>query len=125
MAEKRETQQKKAIELLINNTKNFFTAEDIHRKLMKENPNIGIATVYRFLKEFQKERGVHAFTCGRKRLYSKRGMSHCHFVCEICETKRHINMDRIDFLGKFIDDDLCHFQIEISGICKGCKSRVR
>jgi Fe2+ or Zn2+ uptake regulation protein len=125
MAEKRETMQKRIIQNLIDNTKSFFTAEDIYKKLKKENPKVGIATVYRFLKELQKERIIHSFTCSRKNLYSRNGMSHCHFVCEICEVRKHINLSKIDFLDKFIEDELCHFQIEISGICKNCKSKMR
>lgn len=125
MAEKRETRQKKAIEQLINNTHSFFTAEDIHRKLLKENPKLGIATVYRFLKDLQKERAIHSFTCERKNLHSKKGKSHCHFVCELCGLRRHIEIDKVDFLKKNIDEEICHFQIEVSGICKNCKNNVR
>ncbi len=121
--EKRETRQKKAIELLIAKINTFFTAEDIYKKLKKDNLKIGIATVYRFLNELRKERIIHAFTCYRKKLYSKKGMSHSHFVCEICGEIKHIELDRIDFLKKFINEDLCHVQIELSGICSNCKNK--
>lgn len=121
MAEKRETQQKKAIEALIEKTNTFFTAEEIYNKLIKGHPTIGIATVYRFLKEMQKERLIHAFICDRKSLYSKNGMSHSHFICEKCGIKKHIQIDKVDFLKKFLNEDLCHVQIELSGICLSCK----
>lgn len=125
MVEKRETKQKKAIELFISKLDKFFTAEEIYSKLKTENTGIGIATVYRFLKEFEKERKIHAFSCDRKKIYSKKGMSHSHFICEICGTSKHINLDKIDFLKKFIHEDLCHVQIEISGICSSCKNKSR
>lgn len=124
MAEKRETKQKRIIENIILKINTFFTAEDIYKKLEKEDTGIGIATVYRFLKEMEKERAIHAFTCERKKLYSKKGMSHSHFICESCGTKKHILLDKIDFLKKYIDEDLCHVQIELSGICSSCKEKV-
>ncbi len=123
MVEKRETKQKKAIEEAIRKTNTFFSAEELHSKLKKENPNMGIATVYRFLRELQKERIIHAFVCDRKGLYSKKGMSHSHFVCEICGVKKHIEIDKIDFLKKYLTEDICHVQIELSGICPMCKDR--
>lgn len=122
MAEKRETKQKKAIEEAISKINTFFTAEEIHSKLQNK---IGIATVYRFLNDMVKERLIHKFTCERKGLYSKKGMSHSHFICEICGVSKHINLDKIDFLKKFINEDLCHVQIEISGICSSCKNKSR
>lgn len=125
MVDKRETKQKKAIETVITKTNTFFTAEEIYDKIKKENPKIGIATVYRFLKELQKERAIHAFICDRKNLYSKKEMTHSHFICEVCGEKRHIGIDKVDFLKKFLDEDLCHVQIELNGICKECKIKMR
>ena len=123
MVEKRETRQKKVIEELVRKINTFFTAEELYAKLKKDNPNLGIATVYRFLKELQKERIIHAFTCDRKSLYSKSGMSHSHFICEVCGVKGHIEIDKFDFLKNLTKEDVCHIQIEISGICSSCKSK--
>lgn len=124
MVEKRETKQKKAIEAIISGVNTFFTAEEIYSRLNKEKNGIGIATVYRFLNEMEKDRYIHKFICDRKGLYSKKGMSHAHFVCESCGTKKHISLDKIDFLKKFIDEDICHVQIEISGVCVQCKKQI-
>lgn len=123
MVDKRETKQKKAIEQAIKDTNSFFNAEEIYKKIQKENPNLGIATVYRFLRELQKERKIHSFICERKNLYSKKGRNHCHFFCEICGLKKHIELNKIDFLRNNLDGEICHFQIEVSGICKSCKSK--
>ncbi|MEK6915117.1 MAG: transcriptional repressor [Nanoarchaeota archaeon] len=121
MIEKRETKQKRAIEETIGKTNKFFTAEDLYEKLRKDNPKIGIATVYRFLNELQKERAIHVFVCDRKNLYSKSGMSHSHFICEKCGNVRHIHLDKIDFIKKHLDGDVCHVQVEVSGVCSKCK----
>ena len=121
MVEKRETRQKKAMEEIISKTNTFFTAEDLHNKIKKDHPALGIATIYRFLNEMQKERAIHVFNCQRRKLYSKKEMNHSHFVCEMCGSKKHIQIDKFDFLKKFLKEDLCHVQVEISGICVNCK----
>lgn len=124
MVEKRETRQKSAIEQLINKTNTFFTAQEIYNKLKKEKLSIGIATIYRFLKEMQKERKIHAYICERKKLYSKKKMSHSHFICEFCGIKKHLGIKKIDFLKNFISEDICHVQIEINGVCAECKTKL-
>ncbi|MEK6792607.1 MAG: transcriptional repressor [Nanoarchaeota archaeon] len=121
MVEKRETKQKKAIELAVGKINKFFTAEELHERLKKDNPTLGIATIYRFLKELQKERVIHTYVCDRRSLYSKKEMNHSHFICESCGMKKHLHLDKIDFLKKLVDEDVCHVQIEISGICSDCK----
>ncbi|MBM3232331.1 hypothetical protein FJZ21_03065 [Candidatus Pacearchaeota archaeon] len=121
MAEKRETRQKKEIEEIISKTNNLFTSEEIYSKI--KSKGVGIATVYRFLKEMEKNREIHSFVCDRKKLYSKKEITHSHFVCESCGTRKHIILDKIDFLKKYIDEDLCHVQIELSGVCESCKKK--
>jgi Fe2+ or Zn2+ uptake regulation protein len=121
MAERRETRQKREIENAISKINKLFTAEEIYYKA--KDKGIGIATVYRFLKEMEKNREIHAFSCDRRKLYSKKGMAHSHFVCESCGVKKHIVLDKIDFLKKYVDEDLCHVQIELSGICAHCKNK--
>jgi Fe2+ or Zn2+ uptake regulation protein len=123
MAEKRETVQKKIIENAVNSTKAFFSAEELYKKIKKNHPSIGIATIYRFLKLMQNERKIHTYLCDRKNLYSKKEMNHSHFKCEKCGTTKHIQIDKADFLKHFKDSDVCHIQIEISGICDKCKLR--
>lgn len=122
MVEKRETKQKKEIENIISKTNKLFTSEEIYSRI--KNKGIGIATVYRFLKEMEKNREIHSFICNRKKLYSKKGISHSHFICEVCGVKRHIEIDKVDFLKKFLQEDLCHVQIELSGICSNCKKQI-
>lgn len=48
-------------------------------------------------------------------------MNHSHFICEVCGSKKHIAIDKIDFMKKLKDEEVCHIQIEINGICKDRK----
>ncbi len=121
MTESRETKQKKEINNAINDIKTFFTAQDIYDKVKKKN--IGIATIYRFLNELKKNRKIHFYVCNRKALYSLKNMNHSHFVCETCGKITHLNINRFDFLKNLVSGKICHFQIEVSGICSLCNKK--
>ncbi len=123
MVETRETRQKKAIEKELLKMRFFFTAEELHEIISRTDPKIGIATVYRFLKELKKSRKIHEYLCDRKGLYSIKEMNHSHFKCESCGRIEHVAIKNLDFFKNFVDGDICHFQVEVSGICGVCKSK--
>ena len=54
MKTSRKTQQKKLIKEEVEKQNGFFSANQIYEKVKEKNPQIGIATVYRFLKEGKK-----------------------------------------------------------------------
>ncbi|MEK6910965.1 MAG: transcriptional repressor [Nanoarchaeota archaeon] len=117
----RNTIQKQIIRKEIENQPSFFTGEDLFKKIKIKNPEIGIATIYRFLKELRNKREIHHYLCNRKTLYSLSKKNHCHFICEKCGKTEHIDIDKIDFLKNNISGEICHFQIDITGICDKCK----
>lgn len=116
----RNTLQKEALQGCIEAKQSFFTAEEIHQQVQKKNPQIGLATVYRYLKDLKTRQILHAYSCDRHTIYSKHRSSHCHFVCECCNQITHFEVKDLDFLRKGIPGSICHFQIEVSGICKNC-----
>ena len=120
MIKKRQTKQK---EILINELRkfnSFFTAEDLLIKSNKKDPKLGIATVYRFLNELVKKRQIHSYICNRKTIYSVGDNSHCHFTCGLCGKIEHIQVKSLDFIKNKINGLICHFQIDINGLCKEC-----
>ncbi len=121
---KRATQQKQLIEKEITNFSSFFNAEDLYKKVSKKNAKIGIATIYRFLNDLTKNGEIHSFLCNRKTLYSNSKKNHCHFTCERCSERKHIDLKKLDFLDEQIEGELCHFQIDITGVCKKCLKRT-
>ncbi len=123
MVESRETRQKKVIQNEIEKIRFFFTVEELHKIVSKIDKNIGIATIYRFLRHLKKNRKIHSYNCDRKSLYSIKNLNHNHFICEICGKKVHIEIHNVDFIKKLISGDICHFQVEVSGICFSCKKR--
>jgi Fe2+ or Zn2+ uptake regulation protein len=120
MIKKRNTKQK---ELLLNSLSDiniFFTAEDLLNKVQKTTPSIGIATIYRFLNEIKSEGKLHSYTCDRKTIYSNQKNNHSHYICEKCKKISHIKIDNIDFIKNNIPGSICHFQIEVYGVCDSC-----
>lgn len=121
MVESRETEQKKLIAKKIAEMNHFFTAEELHNIVTKLDNRIGIATIYRFLRDLREKREIHSYNCERKSIYSKSNINHSHFKCEACGKISHLKIDSIDFIKKIVSADICHFQIEVSGLCDNCK----
>lgn len=118
MTSSRNTKQKETIQKELDKIKTFFTAEELHKLCSKK---IGIATIYRFLKELEKKKQIYSYICDRKTIYSKQNKSHCHFICEKTGKIIHFEIDSLDFLKNKIPGKITSFQIEIKGICDDCK----
>ncbi|MEX0932820.1 MAG: transcriptional repressor [Candidatus Pacearchaeota archaeon] len=122
----RNTFQKEIIQSKINQMDGFFNAKELHKKVIKKDKKIGVATVYRYLKNLKDNNLIHAYVCERKTIFSKSKESHCHFTCTSCNKTEHIQIKSIDFLkGKIPSNEICHFQIEIKGLCQKCRENKR
>ena len=116
----RNTKQKEIINKEINKFKTFFTAEELYEKVRLIDKNIGLATIYRFLKTLRKNRNIFSYNCDGKLIYSKENRSHCHYVCEETGRVIHFNIDSLDFLKSKIPGSITSFQIEVKGVCTKC-----
>ena len=116
----RNTKQKELVEYEINKLKSFFTAEELFEKVKKKDSRIGLATVYRILKKLRDNHELHSYLCERKTIYSKEEKCHSHFICQKCNKIIHFDIDNINFLKKKIKGNICHFQIDVSGVCEKC-----
>lgn len=125
MKKSRKTKQKELIQIEIASLKSFFTADELYENIKKKDVTIGIATVYRFLKDLRKRKELHSYVCDRKMIYSHNEDNHCHFICQKCDVVTHFTIDKIDFLKKQINGDICHFQIDVHGICNDCLEKEK
>lgn len=116
----RNTVQKESIRAEIGKTGNFFTAEDLFMRVKRKCPDIGLATIYRYMKDLRKNKKIHAYTCNNRRVYSRDKKSHCHFVCEETGKVIHFDIDSLDFLKNKIPGSISSFQIEVKGKCREC-----
>ena len=117
----RMTKQKKILYDEIKQFKSFFNAYKLHTVIAKKHKKFGLATIYRWLNKLEKEGNIHSFVCGSKKIYSISKTNHVHFKCEKCRKIIHINIRNIDFIKELTNYDVCHFQIELTGTCSGCR----
>ncbi|MBB5015019.1 ferric iron uptake transcriptional regulator [Rehaibacterium terrae] len=71
------------LEILENSSPRHKTAEDIYRELIEQGEDIGLATVYRVLTQFEAAGLVmkHNFEGGQAVYELDRGKHHDHMVC--------------------------------------------
>ncbi len=76
----------KILEMLERSATRHLSAEDIYRNLMTEGEDIGLATVYRVLTQFEAAGLVtrHHFEGGHAVFELERGQHHDHLVCIKC-----------------------------------------
>lgn len=76
----------KILELFEKTTQRHMSAEDVYRMLIAENMDIGLATVYRVLTQFE-QAGLlerHFFESGKAVFEINSGKHHDHLVCVDC-----------------------------------------
>ena len=95
----------KILELFEKSTLRHMTAEDVYKMLIAENMDIGLATVYRVLTQFE-QAGLlerHFFESGKAVFEINHGKHHDHLVC--------INCDRVE---EFHDEEIERRQKKIA-----------
>ena len=76
----------KVLDLFQHSRERHLTAEDVYRKLLEEHSDIGLATVYRVLTQFE-QAGLlmrHHFESGKAVFELNEGKHHDHLVCLTC-----------------------------------------
>lgn len=76
----------KILEILEGSTRRHLSAEDIYKQLLDSNEDIGLATVYRVLTQFEAAGLVarHHFEDGMAVFELSQGLHHDHIVCVDC-----------------------------------------
>lgn len=76
----------KILEILENSDKRHLSAEDIYRVLLDAGHEIGLATIYRVLTQFEGAGLVirHHFETGQAVFELERGKHHDHLICVKC-----------------------------------------
>lgn len=76
----------KILEILEQATQQHLSAEDIYRVLLKSDEEIGLATIYRVLTQFEGAGLVmrHHFEGGQAVFELDRGKHHDHLICIKC-----------------------------------------
>ena len=96
----------KILEILESSEARHVSAEDVFKNLLANNEEIGLATVYRVLTQFEAAGLVerHQFDGGHSVFELNRGTHHDHIVCVQC--------GKVD---EFMDESIEKRQREIAG----------
>ncbi|MDH4235254.1 MAG: ferric iron uptake transcriptional regulator [Gallionella sp.] len=98
----------KMLELLENTHGRHLTAEAIYRQLLEAGEEIGLATVYRALTQFEAAGLVtrHHFEGGQAVFELERGPHHDHIVCIRCGRVEEFNDEAIEKRQRAIAEKL-------------------
>jgi Fur family transcriptional regulator, ferric uptake regulator len=118
----------KILEILENQTEErHLTAEQVYKILLNENEEIGLATVYRVLTQFEAAGLVkrHHFEGGNSIFELDRGGHHDHIVCLKCgkvdEFTDPIIESRQKEIASKLGYDLTDHSLYLYGFCVDCK----
>lgn len=117
----------KILSILEHSSKRHLSAEDVYRELINQEEDIGLATVYRVLTQFEDAGLVcrRHFDSGQAVFELNSGAHHDHLVCVKCGKI-------VEFLDPLIEERQRviaaerNFQIEdhslvVYGVCTGCQ----
>ena len=95
----------KILEVLETNQNRHLSAEDVYKELLNNGSEIGLATVYRVLTQFESAGLIHRhhFETGQAVFELAQGSHHDHMVCVECGK-----------IVEFVDDTIEKIQQEIA-----------
>lgn len=122
-------QRRDILKAIINNNHEHLSSEDVFGIVSKENPEIGIATVYRTLQLFEKLNIVYKinFDDGLTRYEINLGTEnhhHHHLICLKCGKVREVQIDLLESLESKIENEgnfrIVDHNVKFYGYCKEC-----
>lgn len=119
---KKYSRQREAILKKLSRTVLHPTAEEIYSDIKKEMPEIGLATVYRNLKEFQREGKIIGIKAGEYEHFDYTVSAHAHSFCPVCErvTDIALSEEQIKLLGEIGGND---FSLLYKRTCGDCEKK--
>lgn len=125
------TQRLRILQLLEQAPMRHMSAEDIHRALVVAGEDVGLATVYRVLTQFEAAGLVKRqnFEEGYSVFELNQGEHHDHLVCVKCSRVDEFLDEVIEKRQKTVADkagyQITDHNLIIYGVCSGCLDRVR
>ena len=116
----------KVLEILETSKQRHLSAEDVYRALLESGSEVGLATVYRVLTQFESAGLVtrHHFEGGQSVFELDSGHHHDHMVCVKCGRVEEFTNETIEQAQRQIVEDAGHKLVEHSLVlyveCKSC-----
>ena len=106
-----------------------LTAEDVYQALLEQDEDVGLATVYRVLTQFESAGLVkrHHFASGQAVFELEHGEHHDHLVCVKCGRVEEFVDETIEKrqadIAKRASFKMTDHSLTIYGLCQACCSR--
>lgn len=123
------TPRLKILQILEQATTRHLSAEDVYRTLLASGEDVGLATVYRVLTQFEAAGLVqrHHFEEGLSVFELNQGEHHDHLVCikcgQVAEFIDDIIEQRQHAVAKAAGFQMTDHNLTIYGVCKPCLAK--
>ncbi len=117
----------KILEMLENSNNRHLSAEDVYKALMDSGEDIGLATVYRVLTQFESAGLVqrHHFEGGQSIFELDEGSHHDHLVCVRCgaieEFYDEVIEERQEQVAAQMGFRITDHSLILYGLCSACQ----
>ena len=118
----------KVLQVLEAQKSEHLSADAVHRSLLAQGDDVGIATVYRVLMQFEAAGIVkrHNFEGGHSVFELDHGEHHDHLVCVDCGDVKEFVDDEIerrqDLIAQQYQFQITDHSLTIYGICSSCRA---
>lgn len=121
------TPRRKILDIMEKTADHHLSAEDIYKTLLESGEEIGLATVYRVLTQFE-EAGLvvrHHFEGGQSVFELDHGTHHDHLVCVKCGKVEEFIDNMIEArqqeIAKAAGYQITDHSLNIYGVCAACQ----
>lgn len=121
----------KILDLFENRAEEHLSAEDVYRILLENGVEIGVATIYRVLTQFE-QAGIllrHHFETGKAVYELNKGGHHDHLVCVKCGDVTEFHNEEIERLQDKIAKEngyrVVDHALYMYGVCASCQRKER
>jgi len=117
----------KILQILESTEVHHVSAEDVYKLLLQNGEEVGLATVYRVLTQFEQAGLVvrHNFEGGHSVFELSSDKHHDHIVCVRCGRVEEFADDEIENLQKKVADklgfELTDHNLNMYGLCPECR----
>jgi len=122
------TDQRIAIIEVVRSGPKHFTAQEIYELVTEKNPEIGFATVYRFLRKLSENHFVTEVRLGGMPARYEWALKkhHDHLTCTVCQKIVEFENPEIERLqskvAKEFNFELSDHVLELYGVCAECRA---
>jgi len=122
--------RKKVLEVLENSGKRHLSADDVYRLLLDAGEDVGLATVYRVLTQFEAAGLVtrHHFEGGHSVFELNEGQHHDHILCVKCGRVEEFVDEVIERHQRDIAEragfTMTDHSLYIYGVCRKCREEA-